>query len=221
MTLTFECIVLIDVIVCLNLLMQVLYLSVFCYMNTCAWFRFVILLIFILVLHFLHIIIFSYISWKKKYIYTAITEYLVTPVFFITLFFFNNHHLEKQLFSLFVKPFNIFQNNGKYPLPLPDEENRIPDALDPVTHETSTKHNIPDAVPTKFTDSNTQSNDVHIMGQKQEERPTSFFGQPGILAGMYISIALLKKNVEKIMWSYCQINVGTSPLSRWTLSIKK
>lgn len=135
---------------------------------------------------------------KKKYIYTAITEYLVTPVFFIT-FFFNNHHLQKHLFSLFVKPFNIFQNNGKYPLPLPDEENRIPDALDPVTHETSTKHNIPDAVPTKFTDSNTQSNDVHIMGQKQEERPTSFFGQPGILAGMYISIALLRKNVEKIM----------------------
>lgn len=77
-----------------------------------------------------------------------------------------------------------FQNNGKYPLSLPDEENRIPDALDPVTHETSTKHNIPDVVPTKFTDSNTQSNEVHIMGQKQEERQTSFFGQPGILAGI-------------------------------------
>lgn len=59
--------------------------------------------------------------------------------------------------------------------------------MDPVTHETSTKHNIPDAVPTKFTDSNTQSNDVHIMGQKQDERPTSFFGQPGILAGMNIA----------------------------------
>lgn len=79
---------------------------------------------------------------------------------------------------------DLDKNNGKYPLPLPDEENRIPDALEPVTHETSTKHNIPDAIPTKFTDSNTQSNDVHIMGQKQEERQTSFFGQPGILAAV-------------------------------------
>ncbi|XP_015928385.1 syndecan [Parasteatoda tepidariorum] len=68
--------------------------------------------------------------------------------------------------------------------PLPDEENRIPDAIDPVTHETSTRHNIPDVAPTKFTDSNTQSNEVHIMGQKQEERQTSFFGQPGILAAV-------------------------------------
>ncbi|KFM65804.1 Syndecan, partial [Stegodyphus mimosarum] len=75
-------------------------------------------------------------------------------------------------------------DNKEYPPPLPDEENRIPDALEPVTHETSTKHNVPDAVPTKFTDSNTQSNEVHIMGQKQEERQTSFFGQPGILAAV-------------------------------------
>ncbi|XP_054718359.1 LOW QUALITY PROTEIN: syndecan-like [Uloborus diversus] len=73
---------------------------------------------------------------------------------------------------------------SKHQPPLPDEENRIPDALDPVTHETSTRRNLPDAVPTKFTDSNTHSNEVHIMGQKQDERPTSFFGQPGILAAV-------------------------------------
>lgn len=72
---------------------------------------------------------------------------------------------------------------AKYPS-LPDEENRIPDALEPVTHEATTKHSIPDVAPTKFTDSNTQSNEVSIMGQKQEERQTSFFGQPGILAAV-------------------------------------
>lgn len=71
----------------------------------------------------------------------------------------------------------------KYPS-LPDEENRIPDALEPVTHEATTRHQVPEVAPTKFTDSNTQSNDVSIMGQKQEERQTSFFGQPGILAAV-------------------------------------
>lgn len=71
---------------------------------------------------------------------------------------------------------------AKYP-PLPDEENRIPDAMDPVTHEATTRHNFPDVAPTKFTDSNTQSNEVSIMGQKQDERQPSFFSQPGILAG--------------------------------------
>ncbi|KAG8192966.1 hypothetical protein JTE90_028088 [Oedothorax gibbosus] len=67
---------------------------------------------------------------------------------------------------------------------LPDEENRIPDAMDPVTHESTTRHHFPDVAPTKFTDSNTQSNEVSIMGQKQDERQPSFFSQPGILAAV-------------------------------------
>ena len=137
---------------------------------------------FAFLISFFYIICTFYIQLYQLKKYTAVTEPLVTPVLITHFSLF--YIFEKNIFFFFfLKVFNIFQ---KLPLPLPDEENRIPDALDPVTHETSTKHNIPDAVPTKFTDSNTQSNDVHIMGQKQEERPTSFFGQPGILAGINI-----------------------------------
>uniref|UniRef100_A0A1W7R9H6 Syndecan n=1 Tax=Hadrurus spadix TaxID=141984 RepID=A0A1W7R9H6_9SCOR len=66
-------------------------------------------------------------------------------------------------------------------MPPPDHENRVPETLDPVTPETSTKFSIGSTPPPHG--HNTVDSDGHIMGQKQENR-ASFFAQPGILAAV-------------------------------------
>ncbi|XP_076325941.1 uncharacterized protein LOC143233524 isoform X2 [Tachypleus tridentatus] len=66
-------------------------------------------------------------------------------------------------------------------------KNRIPDITNPPTPvviEPRRPENAPvpgfDTTP----DGNREDNEIHIMGQKQDEKPSSFFAQPGILASV-------------------------------------
>lgn len=68
----------------------------------------------------------------------------------------------------------------------PEHENRIPEVPDFDLQETSTKKfniNGESSSPTQGTEGNNMSNEV-IMGQKQDDRASSFFSRPGILAAV-------------------------------------
>ncbi|XP_076361774.1 uncharacterized protein LOC143252868 isoform X2 [Tachypleus tridentatus] len=70
-----------------------------------------------------------------------------------------------------------------------DDENRIPEIQKPVTTKTEVEPRQPDNIfpgpaMEESPEDNNKDNEIHIMGQKQEERPSSFFAQPGILASV-------------------------------------
>lgn len=65
-----------------------------------------------------------------------------------------------------------------------EEDNKVPEFLDPVTPEASKNPISVHSTTTQASDHNSQSSDIRIEEQKQEERQMSFFGQPGILAAV-------------------------------------
>lgn len=67
-------------------------------------------------------------------------------------------------------------------VPPPDNENRVPDAVEPVIPETSTKLNVGSSPSPR--ENNDEDNEISNERHKQYSRPSSFFAQPGILAAV-------------------------------------